>query len=769
MLQLYSFLNGFDTKRSAKYSGLIGIVVCYMLLLMTKNAMAQNIVVADADSVPVVGLDIALLGKKMMVRLRTDETGKAQLPIDGYPYKVRLLTNYFEQPNKTINEPRELLLYVRRMEQTIGEVVISGQYVEQDADKAVQRIEVIGRKQIDAMAAQNLRDVLTNQMEIRMDYDAIFGTSMSMQGSGRYGADPKILIDGVPVVGKQNGSVDLSQINLNNIERIEIIKGPMSVSYGTDAIAGTVNLITKKTVVGKKDISISTYGEHIGTYNVNMVGGINKGKHSLRVDGMRNLFVGWKPGLQHVLFDFSDQLADTNRAMLWKPRMQYQAGLQYTYRHRNWKFNYKAAYFYELITNRGTPMAPYNELAIDNFFHTWRIDNALFASAELKQHINFTAFVAYNAYKRIKKEAGNNLTNLELTYDPAVQDTSMYNEINSRGAITSAHPNRKINYEIGCDVTLQYANSTQIDGRIREMGNYAAYSSMEYKPVNGLTIRPGVRYGYNTNYKAPLVPSINMMYSVANHWTFRGSYARGFRQPNLKDLYFDFVDVNHNVHGNPNLKAEYSNNFLASLNYISWINNSIYKASLAAYYNSVNDLITLVTKQGGAPNEYWHQNVSKYYTKGLQANSEFGYKALKCLVGVAWLGTYNSVSDSMNVPRFSYSPELRGNLMYSFANSGLSVNLFYKYTGKSVSFTASDAGAEPEQRFLNAYQMADVTVSKQFWDKTVVLTFGCKNLFDVTNVANTQLSGGAHSGGSQMAAIGTGRYFIAKVEFNFHD
>ena len=54
-----------------------------------------------------------------------------------------------------------------------------------------------------------------------------------------------MLVDGVPVRGRLNGQVDLSQLSLNNVERVEIVNGPMAVEYGTNALAGTINLITK--------------------------------------------------------------------------------------------------------------------------------------------------------------------------------------------------------------------------------------------------------------------------------------------------------------------------------------------------------------------------------------------------------------------------------------------------------------------------------------------------------------------------------------------
>jgi outer membrane receptor for ferrienterochelin and colicins len=71
---------------------------------------------------------------------------------------------------------------------------------------------------------------------------------------------------------------------------------------------------------------------------------------------------------------------------------------------------------------------------------------------------------------------------------------------------------------------------------------------------------------YNTKYKAPIVPSINFKYSWGDNHNLRFSYARGFRAPSLKELYLFFIDSNHEIEGNPDLKAENSNSFNFSLN-----------------------------------------------------------------------------------------------------------------------------------------------------------------------------------------------------------
>lgn len=732
---------------------------------------AQRLTILNPDSSAAVGVPLSFVpkgDKAGEVRALTDRNGQVRMPETNYPYRLNIDMNLYEPINERIAISEDRCVVLQERVTNMKEVVVTGQYRELAVDKAVQSIEVIDRRTIDRMAAQNLRDVLTNQLGVRLEYDAIFGSSMNMQGSKGYGADAKILIDGVSVVGKQNGATDLSQINLNNIERIEIVKGPMSVAYGTDAVAGTVNLITKKNIKDTWEAGVSIYYETIGTYNTNLFGGYRKGKHVFRFDGMRNFFGGWNPGVGVSFFDFSSLPADTNRSTLWKPREQYQGCLQYTYRSANTTLNYKGSLFRELITDRGAPLAPYHEVAIDDYFYTWRKDNALFLTTRLPKDRNVQAFVAYNAYKRIKKEVGADLTTLAETMDPEAQDTSFYNELNSRGSFNTTGAYRKVNYELGYDINIQYANSTQIEGRTKQMGNYALYGTMEYKPIPSLTIKPGLRYGYNTAYKVPVVPSANILYALSEHWQFRASYAKGFRQPGLKDLYFDFVDVNHNIHGNPGLRAESSDNIMASATYKSHLGGKYpYKVFINVYYNNVHDLITLVPKAGGTANEYWYENISQFYTKGLQASADANLGRFNLAIGSSLLGTYNQLSDSLDVPRFNFSPEFKGSIQYGIPAHDLNFSFFVKYTGQMLSYTLPDEGSNPVQTHMNSYTIADVTVSKSFFSRKLIITAGCKNLFNVTNVGSGMGSGGAHATSLQSAAIGTGRYYFFKTEFKF--
>ncbi len=204
----------------------------------------------------------------------------------------------------------------------------------------------------------------------------------------------------------------------------------------------------------------------------------------------------------------------------------------------------------------------------------------------------------------------------ELSANAGDQDTSKFHTLSSRATFGTSKADVKVNYEAGYDLRIEDANGVRIKDGKQQIGDYAAFASAEYSPMDKVTIRPGVRYGYNTAYTAPVIPSLNVRYKVSDALTLRGSYAKGFRSPSLKDLYFYFVDVNHNIKGNENLKAEYSDNYSVSGVYTTSIGAYNVKLEGVAYYNHIRDLITLGLTQG---TEYSYGNVGKYLTKGVQA------------------------------------------------------------------------------------------------------------------------------------------------------
>jgi outer membrane receptor for ferrienterochelin and colicins len=318
----------------------------------------------------------------------------------------------------------------------------------------------------------------------------------------------------------------------------------------------------------------------------------------------------------------------------------------------------------------------------------------------------------------------------------------------------------KVNYEIGLDFNIEEAFGVRIENKTQQMGDYAGYASIEYKPFKNTIIRPGVRYAHNTNYQAPITPSINLKQTIGK-FNIRASYARGFRAPSLKELYFNFVDINHNIVGNTALKAEQSNNFNLSTNYTKGIKNYVLKMELSSFYNQMENLITLAQSNN---TEYTYVNIGDYQTHGIQLNNNISFNHLKFGVGGSYIGRYNHLSETNNIDKFSYTPELKSSINYEFPKPQLFVAFFYKFTGKLPGFGLT-TGNKIIQTYIESYHTADLTFGKKLWKKRVQITLGSKNLFDVKAV-NSVAQGSVHSIGGGSSPVAMGRTYFLKMTFN---
>lgn len=131
--------------------------------------------------------------------------------------------------------------------QDLNPVILTGQYRPQAVDKSIFEVDVLTQTDIRKMAGNTLDDVLKQALNLNV---------IPNSGEGRSGIEQfgfnseyvKILIDGVPVIGDEGfgNAIDISQINIDDVEQIEIVEGAMGVQYGANAVTGVVNIITKK-------------------------------------------------------------------------------------------------------------------------------------------------------------------------------------------------------------------------------------------------------------------------------------------------------------------------------------------------------------------------------------------------------------------------------------------------------------------------------------------------------------------------------------------
>lgn len=654
-------------------------------------------------------------------------------------------------------------------EKLLSDVVITGQYKPTKPEDAVQRVRIIDVKKIASMGAQNLRDVLLNEMNVTIAQDNVLGSSVSIQGVS--GQNVKILVDGVPVIGRQNGNVDIAQLSIYNVERIELIEGPMSVTYGTDALAGTINIITKCSLKSTVEAGVNTYTETIGKYNINANVGFKKNKHTVLFAAARNFFDGWdaKEGMNFL--DFKPTLADDRRSLQWDAKEEYNCNLQYSFRFGQSALRFKSDYFYDIITNRGAPNGYYGYTAFDDYYKTKRFNNAVFANGKIFKSKTYSFIAAYNHYKRVKNSYEKDLTTLkDIMAAASDQDTSQYSLFNSRGTISNGNQRYRLNYEFGYDVNIENGSGKRIMNTQQQIADYALYTSAEYKVLDSLTIRAGLRYAYNTAFAAPLIPSLNMKYTIAKGLTIRGSYARGFRAPDVKELYFEFKDSNHDIVGNENLKPEESDNFNIAAIYNNVLNKIGYKIEVSGFYNSITDMINLAQPDTNIL-RFTYVNIDKFKTRGAQINWTATYKNLNLSLGASYIGRYNQLSEteqSIN-NAFAYSPEMRCNAGYEWVKYQMTISLFLKYTG-SVPGYGLNANNEVVLNTIDAYTMADFSINKKILKSRMAITIGCKNLFNTININRsgaTVASGSAHNSANNSLSISTGRSVFLGLGYQF--
>lgn len=689
--------------------------------------------------------------------LKTNKFGFVKNPLQKKAI-IKISFIGYESIEDTIeNSSRELKYFMSPISIMLNEVVTTGQFIPTTAQQSVFPVNVLNKERISSQAAVNLRDVLATEMNMRIGVDNILGSNISIDGIS--GQNVKIMIDGVPVIGRLNGNIDLNQLNLNNADRIEIIEGPMSAIYGTDALGGVINIISKD-INNQFSASINSYYESIGVANFDADITTSLNDYRILLNGGRYFFAG-----------FSD--SNQKRFKDWKPKEQYFANFSVAKNFGDIELRYSGNYFYEYILNRGEPRLPYGESAFDDKYFTNRLSNSIFLKGKIGENKYIDFIANYSNFKRKKNTFFKNLITLEevITSDSTAQDTSAFNSILLRGTFSRDAFVKMLSYQVGFDINLEDAGGRRIESLTQNIGDYAAFLSFQFKPYDNFIIQPALRLIYNTRYDAPIIPSLNLKWNLNDKFILRFSYARGFRSPSLKELFFNFVDINHNILGKSDLKAEKSQSFNTILTYQILSNDYLLKFEPRVFFNHINDLITLAAVK---KDEFSYLNIGQYKTLGGDFNFSFYSSSLTVNAGFSYIGRYNKPEDYL-IPdeEFSFSPEVKTNIIYDWKLFDIKLSLFYKYTGKQPGFTLTTEKT-PLKYFIDDYHILDFTLSYNFRieilpDIHFNLLTGGKNLLNVTNINQTASSiEGFHSSGSTILPIAWGRTFFASLKIIFN-
>lgn len=650
----------------------------------------------------------------------------------------------------------------------LDEVVITGQFEPQSIKNSVFRVRTITTEQIGLRGATSIENILNSQIGIRFSNDLTLGES-DIELMGMSGQNVKVLIDGIPIIDRGATKQSLSQIDVNNISRIEIVEGPMSVIYGTDALAGVINIITKKNHE-KKHLRVSgriqeeSAGNEYqvfrneGTHNGNITVDWAENQWQVRLSGSKNNFGGWQGNSR-------------GRTLDWSPKDQWLASVGLGYRTKDGRIYYRADFLDEDIYTPGA-LNETNLRAVDKNYLTKRLNHVLQSEWKLNDRIGIQSSISFQDYQRDTRTERHDFLNgsSELTSGAGEQDEAAFTSTLLRATLQYTL-SETISLQPGFDIQRNKGSGERISGS-PAITDYAFFLSSELRLLKALNVRPGLRFIKNSIYKAPpVIPSINAKVRLSNSLDLRAAYARGFRSPALRELYFTFFDANHSIAGNQALEAEFSNSFNSYLTWYGFRRSPVrFTGTIGGFYNQFHNLITIGTLPGNASaNTYI--NINEYRTAGATLENQFTWKNFSGSLGFSYIGRYNQLSaDEKSVPGMVWSPELSSELHYMLPTWGAGINLFYKFNGKRPGYEVIPMAEDQtaiSRTSLDAYHLADLTLNK-ILTPFISITGGIRNLFDITRIQNSATGAGtAHASETGQIPVSYGRSYFLGLSFQW--
>jgi outer membrane receptor for ferrienterochelin and colicins len=400
----------------------------------------------------------------------------------------------------------------------IQEVVVTATRSERKLSNVAVPTTVISQKNIQQAGSLRLKDILQEQTGLFITNG--FGAGVQLQG-----LNPDytlILIDGEPLTGRTAGVLDINRITVGNIKKIEVVKGPSSSLYGSEALAGVINVITDKSYAKKLSTSL-----RYGTYNTVDAGvtaaqrfgklGVNAFTNYYRTDG------------------FSIRPSSVERAKLPITRITPQVQLQYAFSNKT-TLNLSLRYNYEYIKNE---LATSNNGAI-----------TYTKGREINKEVNIIPTLTHQFTQKLKSA-------LRL-YGTVFEGSQKLNSANGQGYDDLLkhqfyRAENQTDYAVANNITLlagagfikELVNSTRYDNKNSRKQNDIAYTfaQAEWVPVNWLTFIGGLRYDNNKLYASAFSPKAAVLVKVSSRFSLTGSYGMGFKAPDFRQLYLNFTNT----------------------------------------------------------------------------------------------------------------------------------------------------------------------------------------------------------------------------------
>ncbi len=487
-------------------------------------------------------------------------------------------------------------------------------------------VSIISQKNIQQAGSLRLKDILQEQPGLFLTSG--FGVGVQMQG-----LNPDytlILVDGEPLTGRTSGVLDLNRVTTGNIKKIEIVKGPSSSLYGSEALAGVINIITDKSYDKKLNLSA-----RYGTYNsldanITAAGRIGKAGFSSFLN-------------QYNTDGYSIRPYSVERSKLPVNRTTPHLNINYPFSNKT-SLNLSLRYNYEHIKN---------ELAVSNngqvtYSYGREINKDLNITPTLT-HIFSSKFKTQLRLYANRFEGSQKLsTSVGQGYDDYFLQR-FYRAENQ----TDYSLSKRLSFVGGIGYIKEFVNSTRYDSKDSRKENEVSYGFIqaEWQALKNLTFIGGFRYDDNKLYASAFSPKIAGKLTVNNRLSFLASYGRGFKAPDFRQLYLNFTNTSagsYSVFGALEaqriiqlmdnaglirqfeadysrlqaLKPEYSNGFNAGFTFfptrkLQWQVN--------VFRNDIKDLIEarLVATRQDNTQIFSYVNIQRAFTQGIETNIRY--------------------------------------------------------------------------------------------------------------------------------------------------
>ncbi|MGF1644632.1 MAG: TonB-dependent receptor plug domain-containing protein [Thiotrichales bacterium] len=529
-------------------------------------------------------------------------------------------------------------------------VVVTGTRTERALLDVPVRTEVVSREALETTHARDLADALRHQPGLLLqEIHGKSGTEVWLQGLN---ADRVlVLVNGRPVSASTGSTVDLSQLSVGEIDRVEIVKGAVSALYGSSAMGGVVNIITRRP---------SAPWSYIVAGDVGSFGDKNRGAAT-------------KPSSRHAVLDLSANsdrlgarlsadLRDSDGFDLDKSTFRYEgdAGPKFNLNGElAWRYStdneitFTPAYYREDLVNGFADTAPgIGEIRKEKREFAERATGTLAFRHRTELGSKFSGYVMHESF--------DNQTAQDVIATPEVEQERNAQLGFDKAEIQWDQPLGESQLLtlglVAFDSDLEQSAVRRDGGRvleIREISPGARQRNIEFFAQNDIFIGehwellPGLRIQDDREFGSHLAPKLNLMYRPSIFAPFetrvRAGIGSGYRTPNLKERFFvfDHSQLGYMVLGNPSLNPEQSMSYQAGFE-ISHANGS--RAEFSLFHNDIEDLIDTGLDQTASAlsglQVFKYINIARARTRG--AELSFGHafsRTLSVDLGYSYLDT----------------------------------------------------------------------------------------------------------------------------------